>query len=80
MRLANNGEAHRHSALAVRDQSTTDAEIARGNVFHSRKLIKVAISRRRRDFAGPYKFNDRNAETIAGSFPMEVAESKESKL
>ena len=58
-------------------QSTTDAEIARGNVFHGRKLVKVAIARRRRDFAGPYKFNERDAETIAGSSPMEVRQSKD---
>ena len=58
-------------------ESETASEIAEGNVFHSRKLVKFAISRRRRDFAGPYKFNDRDADMIAGSFPMEVRQSKD---
>jgi len=58
-------------------EPTTTAEIEQGNVFRSRSLFKVSISRKRKEFASNYKFNERDAETIAGAGPMEIRQSKD---
>ena len=58
-------------------ENASTAEIEQGNVFRSRSLFKVSISRKRREFGSNYKFNERDAETIAGAGPMEIRQSKD---
>jgi hypothetical protein len=58
-------------------ENETTAEIEQGNVFRQRSLVKISITRKRREFASNYKFNERDAETIAGSGPMEIRQSKD---
>ena len=58
-------------------ENLSTVEIEQGNVFHSRSLFKVSISKKRREFGSNYKFNERDAETIAGTGPMEIRQSKD---
>ena len=58
-------------------ENVTTAEIEQGNVFRSRPLYKVSIVRKRREYGSNYKFNERDAETIAGAGPMEIRQSKD---